>query len=311
MEHQHAHLEHSHHHHSHGCPGHQKLKGRELLIAFFLNLGLAIFELVGAYFSNSLAIFSDALHDVGDSFSLGMAYLFERYSFKNPDSKYTYGYRRFSLLGALINATVLLGGGLWVIVEAVERFKNPQEVKPEIMLMFAIVGVIVNSISAWRVSKQGGLNNRLVMVHLMEDVFGWVAVLIGSLIMMVKPIPELDAILSIGISLFVIWNVLKVGRRLFGIFMQQVPEGLSIDAIRKKVEALPGVIGTHAVQGWTMDGESHSLTLHVTVAHDSRFEELMQLKLKIKDLFNHHHILHSAVEFESEKEHCHSHRHED
>lgn len=310
MEHQHVHLEHSHHHH-HGCPTHKNLKGKELLIAFFLNLGFTAFELVGAYFSNSLAIFSDALHDLGDSFSLGMAYLLERYSFRNPDSKYTYGYRRFSLLGSLINAVLLLAGALWIIVESIERFKNPQEVKPELMLLFAIVGVAVNGYAAWRMSRQGGFNNRMVMVHLMEDVFGWLAVLIGSIVMMIKPVPELDAIMSFGISLFVIWNVFKVAKNLFGIFMQQIPEGLSVKSITQKVEALPGVLGTHAVQGWTIDGDSHSLTLHVRISHSSEFQDLINLKIKIKEIFDHHHILHSAIEFESDKEHCHGHQHED
>lgn len=310
MEHQHVHLEHSHHHH-HGCPTHKNLKGKELLIAFFLNLGFTAFELVGAYFSNSLAIFSDALHDLGDSFSLGMAYLLERYSFRNPDSKYTYGYRRFSLLGSLINAVLLLAGALWIIVESIERFKNPQEVKPELMLLFAIVGVAVNGYAAWRMSRQGGFNNRMVMVHLMEDVFGWLAVMIGSIVMMIKPVPELDAIMSFGISLFVIWNVFKVAKNLFGIFMQQIPEGLSVKSITQKVEALPGVLGTHAVQGWTIDGDSHSLTLHVRISHSSEFQDLINLKIKIKEIFDHHHILHSAIEFESDKEHCHGHQHED
>ena len=180
--------DHSHHHHHHGS--------KNILVAFFLNAGFAVIELIGGYLTNSVAIYSDALHDFGDSLALLFSYYAEKLSHKDADKKYTFGYRRFSILSAFINGLILLLGSLFVIYEAAQRIMAPEEVVPEGMLGLAILGIAVNSIAAYRLSKDDGVNAKMVMYHLLEDLLGWFAVLIVSIILLFKPWFILDSILS-------------------------------------------------------------------------------------------------------------------
>jgi len=171
---------HGHHHHHHSTEG-------NLLFAFALNAGFSIIEFIGGYLTNSVAVTSDALHDLGDSIALLFAYLSERLSKKNPDSVYTYGYRRFSVLSALINAIILLFGSSYVIYEAVGRINNPEPVHPEGMLLMGFLGVIVNGLAAYKLSKGEGLNQKMVMFHLLEDLLGWGAVIVVSVVLLFYP----------------------------------------------------------------------------------------------------------------------------
>lgn len=169
MAHKHSH-HHSHSHH-HGT--------KNISLAFFLNLGFCIIELIGGLLTNSVAILSDALHDFGDSVALGLAWVFQKKSEQKPDDKYTYGYRRFSLLSAIINSIILVAGSAFVLFESIKRIIEPAETNAKGMLLLAILGVAVNGVAILRLRKGGSVNERVVSLHLMEDVLGWVAVLIG------------------------------------------------------------------------------------------------------------------------------------
>ncbi|MDZ7847967.1 MAG: cation diffusion facilitator family transporter [Owenweeksia sp.] len=183
--------------------------GKNLRLAFFLNLAFTLFEIIGGLWTNSIAILSDALHDLGDSLSLGLSWYLQRKSRQTANQHYTYGYRRFSLLGALINSVVLVVGSVVIIVEAIERLQQPEAPDATGMLIFAIVGVGINGFAALRLRAGKSLNERVVSWHLWEDVLGWLAVLLGAVVMLIWETPWLDPVLSIGITVFILINILK------------------------------------------------------------------------------------------------------
>ena len=290
-------MAHNHHHH-------QPSGSKNILIAFFLNFTFSIIEFIGGYLTNSMAIYSDALHDLGDSTSLLMAYFLEKFSKKSADQKFTYGYRRFSVLGALINALMLLGGALFVIKESIERLMSPQVVDHRGMLVLAVLGVAVNGYAAYRLSKDEGINQRMVMLHLLEDIFGWVAVFIVSIVLFFKPWYILDSILSILVSLIVLRGVYFGLKKVVAILMQVFPSELKIEKVKEVILKIEGVEGLHFIQGWSMDEQSHSLTFHVCVSDDMRVRDLDKIKLKIKKTLLEMSVKDSVIEFEGVNHDC-------
>lgn len=271
-------------------------------MAFVLNAVFSIIELIGGYLTNSVAIMSDALHDFGDSLALLFSYFAEKYSGKEADDKFTFGYRRFSILAALVNGGILLVGSIFVIYEAIGRLQAPEVVEPKGMLFLAILGIIVNSIAAWKLSNNKGVNIKMIMLHLLEDLYGWVAVLIVSIVLFYKPWFFLDSILSIGISLFILSNVFKNLKKVFMIFLQHFPTELELKKIVKSIENLNLVDDVHDIKGWSLDNEHHYLRFHVRVPEDTTMGEIDCLKLEIKSILKSFDVSYSTIEFESA--HC-------
>ena len=196
---------------------------KNILIAFVLNLSFSLIEFVGGIFTGSVAIISDAVHDMGDALSIGIAYALEKKSHKQPDKKYTYGYGRFSVLGGLITTVILFVGSVVVIINAVDRIINPTEINYNGMIAFAIVGVVINFAAAYFTRESGSINQRAVNLHMLEDVLGWVVVLIGAVVMRFTDIAIIDPIMSIGVSVFIFAN----SRPVFSIFIITHPPFLS------------------------------------------------------------------------------------
>ena len=215
-----------HDHHDHN--NHQHADLGNIRLAFFLNLVFTIIEIFGGLWTNSLAILADAIHDLGDSFALGSAWFLERLSMKKGDALYSYGYRRFSLLGALISATVLILGSVFILLHAIPRIFDPQHSYAPGMVLFALMGIAVNGAAVLRLKGSTGINAKMVTWHLLEDVLGWAAVLAVSLILLIRDIPFLDPLLSCLITAYVLFNVLKNLGKTFGVFMQGVPEGVDL-----------------------------------------------------------------------------------
>lgn len=286
------------HDHSHGS--------KNILVAFYLNATFAVVELIGGYLTNSVAIYSDALHDLGDSIVLLFAYYSEKYSKKSPDSNFTFGYKRFSVLAALANGLMLLAGSIFVIYEAVLRLSNPEVVKPEGMLLLAIIGIVVNSIAAYRLSKDSGLNQKMVMYHLLEDILGWVAVFIVSIVLLFKPWFILDSILSILISLVILRGVYKNILKVLSILLQKFPDELEIDKIKKELINLELVEDVHAFKGWSLDSDSFYLRFHVSLPETTTMKEVDGLKCVIKEVLKKYNVDFSSVEFESSSNKCNS-----
>ena len=182
---------------------------KNILIAFVLNLVFSIFEFVGGAITGSVAIVSDAVHDIGDALSIGVSYFLEKKSKKQPDEIYTYGYKRFSVMGSLITTVVLLFGSIAVIYNSVIRIFNPVEIDYGGMIVFAIIGVIVNFIAAWFTKEGDSLNQKAVNLHMAEDVLGWVVVLIGAIVMQFTDFVIIDSIMSVVVAIFILINALS------------------------------------------------------------------------------------------------------
>ena len=279
------------HSHNHGS--------KNILVAFFLNATFAVVELIGGYLTNSVAIYSDALHDFGDSLALLLSYFAEKLSKKKPDAKFTYGYRRFSVLSALINGVILLTGSLFVIYEAVQRLSSPEPVKAEGMLILAFIGIAVNSFAAYRLSKDEGMNQRMVMLHLLEDILGWISVLVVSIILMFKPWYMLDSILSILISIIILRGVYKNLLKVGAIFLQRFPNNIEMKEIENSIINLGLVKDVHAIQGWSIDESTFFLSFHVSVPQNTTIIQLDELKRKIKSILRVKDVHQSSIEFES------------
>lgn len=291
-----------HHHH----PPKSRAQ-KNLLIALVLNLAFATIELVGGLYTNSVAILSDALHDFGDSLSLGVAWYLEKISHKPRDHLYSYGYRRFSLLGALIVSSVLLIGVALVIRESVVRLLSPQSADARGMLWLALLGIAVNGFAALRLRAGHSLSERAVYLHLLEDVLGWVAVLFGSALMIFFDLPFLDPLLSLVIAAFILYNVFKNLRSVVKILLLEVPQHLRVSQIEGNILALQGVRRVEDLHLWTLDGENNVITLQVIVSGRESFRSLARLKKQIRGLLAREGILHSTIEFCSLKEENHQH----
>src|SRR5262245_20630822 len=293
----HAHDHHHGHNHSHDH-GHHHGVSDNIAVAFWINSAFALLELVGGFYTNSVAILSDALHDFGDSLSLGAAWYFDRKSQQKRDAIYTYGYKRFSLIGAFVNSIVLIVGSIFILMEAFKRFFNPEQPDTTGMLVFAIVGVLVNGAAMLRLKKGKSINERVISLHFLEDVLGWVAVLIGSIVMKFADVPFLDPLLSVIIALIILTNVYKNIRGAFQIVLQGVPHDVSEEQVRQQLMKLPEVDDTHDLHIWTLDGQYNVLTTHVVLKQPISPEGQEDLKAKIKNGLKEINIQHATIEFE-------------
>ncbi len=294
--------EHAHHHHHHNFSDSDEPKN--IVVAFWLNTGFALLEIAGGFYTNSVAILSDAVHDLGDSLSLGFAWYFHKKSRRKRDERYTYGYRRFSLLGAFINAIILIVSSAFIIRESFSRLFVPQQPDAHGMVVLAIIGVAVNGFAFLRLKRGGSINEKVVALHFVEDILGWIAVLIGSVVMIFVDFPQLDAILSILIAAYILFNVYKNLNATFRILMQRKPDSVDESAIRNEVLSIPGVKDLHDLHFWTMDGQYNVITLHVVVGDDHAIPEREKIKAEVKHALQHLDIQHVTVEIESESSQC-------
>ncbi|MEO9570870.1 MAG: cation diffusion facilitator family transporter [Polaribacter sp.] len=292
----------AHHHHN---KGHQQSSSENIKTAFFLNLFFTIVEFIGGIYTNSLAITSDAIHDLGDSISLGMAWYFQNLSNKKPTKTYSYGFKRFSLLGAIINSVILLVGSFFIIIEAIPRILNPEHADAKGMMWFAVLGIIVNGAAVLKLRKGTSINERVVSIHMLEDVLGWAAVLIASIIMQFWDIPILDPILSLLIASFILYNVFKNGRESIRIILQGAPVLISIDQVKAQVIKFNEVKSVHDCHLWTMDGEYNVLTMHLIVDETLSWKQTKLLKTSIRNLlYDKFHLEHITLELEISSEDC-------
>lgn len=286
----------NHHSHDHG--------NQNLKIAFFLNLGFTIFEIIGGFYVNSVAIISDAIHDLGDSFSLGTAWYLDRKSKQTADSKFSFGYARFSLLGALINSLVLIIGSIYVIKEAVGRILEPEHSDADGMILFAVVGVAVNGYAAWKMSGGKSLNEKIVSWHLLEDVLGWVAVLVVAIILKFQDIHYLDPALSLLITSYILWGVISRLKETLYLFLQGVPRDIDLLEIEKKLLQVERVASLHHIHVWSLEGEHHVFTAHVKLVDIKTFNQIIQTKARMKKIISEYHFQHYTLETELDSETC-------
>jgi len=273
---------------------------KNILVAFLLNLAFSVFELLGGLYTGSVAIISDALHDAGDAASIGLSYFFERKSRHQPDEKYTYGYARFSVVGSVITTVILLLGSAAVIYNAVSRIFNPVIINYSGMIIFAIIGVIVNFIAAMLTREGGSLNQKAVNLHMLEDVLGWVVVLVGAVVMKFTDLSVLDPLLSIAVAVFILFHAIKNLGEVVDLFLEKTPYGISVEEIKGHLCEIDGVLGVHHIHLRSMDGHSTYATMHIVTNDDPH-----RIKHLVREELSEHGIVHATLELETGDEHCH------
>ena len=273
---------------------------KNILIAFILNLSFSIFEFIGGIFTGSVAILSDAVHDIGDAASIGFSYFLEKKSKKQPDEIYTYGYARFSVMGGVITTLILLFGSCAVIYNALIRIFNPVEINYNGMIVFAVIGVLINFFAAYFTKDGDSLNQKAVNLHMLEDVLGWLVVLVGAIIMRFTDIRIIDPIMSMGVAVFIFINAVKNLKEVLDLFLEKIPHDVSIEEIKEHITEIDGVKGVHHIHIWSMDGHQNYATMHVVVNGDAH-----RIKDNIREELREHGIGHATLELESENEHCH------
>lgn len=285
---------HSHHHHQTDRIG----------WAFFLNAGFTIIEFIGGLLTNSTAIMADAVHDLGDSLSIGSAWLLERMSRRDPDEVFTYGYRRLSLFGALINSLILVVGSGWVMFESVPRLFNPEMPVAEGMLGLALLGIAVNGFAAWKLSGGNTMNEKVLNWHLLEDVLGWAAVLVVSVVLLFVEWPILDPLLAVIFTVFILFNIYKHLKQTLKIFFQAAPETLLNDKINRELNKIDAIASIHHEHCWTLDGEHHVYTAHLLLHQQLDAGEQITLKAHIADKLAPFSLTHTTIELEFPEEIC-------
>ncbi len=274
---------------------------KNILIAFILNLAFSVFEFFGGIFTGSVAILSDAIHDIGDAAGIGLSYFFERKSKKQPNEKYTYGYGRYSVIGSVITTMILLFGSAAVIYNAVLRIASPKEINYDGMIVFAVVGVIVNFLAAMFTHGGESLNQRAVNLHMLEDVLGWLVVLVGAVVMRFTDFALIDPIMSICVAVFIFASALRNLKMAVDLFLEKAPHSVNVEEIREHLRKIEGVIDVHHIHIWSLDGQNNCATMHVVAVGDAH-----RIKEEIRRELSHHKVGHVTLELESQEEHCES-----
>lgn len=272
---------------------------KNILIAFLLNILFSIIEFLGGILTNSIAILSDSLHDFGDAFSIGISYLLEKKSKKKPDYKYTYGYVRYSVIGGIITTIILLLGSIFVISEAIIRLFNPIAINYDGMLIIAIFGFIINLIATYFTKEGNSLNQKAVNLHMLEDVLGWLIVLIGSILMKITNIAMIDSVLSLMVALFIFVSAFKNIKTIGDLFLEKTPKDIDIIKLKENILKIKGVINVHHIHVRSLDGINNFATLHVVLKKYSK-----EIKDNIRKLLKEEGIIHSTIEIELEDENC-------
>ena len=275
---------------------------RNILIAFLLNITFSVFELIGGIFTGSVAIISDSVHDLGDAVSIGFSYFLERKSQKQPDNKYTYGYLRFSVLGGIITTFILFFGSIAVIYNAILRILDPVEINYNGMIIFAIIGAVVNFGAAYFTREGDSINQKAVNLHMLEDMLGWVVVLIGATVMKFTDFALIDPIMSIAVAVFILINAVKNLKQVLDLFLEKTPDNINIKEIVEHIEKIDGVLNVHHIHIRSIDGYNNYATMHIVTNSDHH-----KIKEKVREELEEHGICHATLELETPNEHCHHH----
>ena len=241
-------------------------------VAFFLNLSYAIVEFIAGGIFGSSAVLADSIHDLGDAIAIGISAFLETISNREEDRRYTLGYKRFSLLGALVTSVILIIGSILVILENITKIFNPQPVNDEGILWLGIIAVSTNVLASLVVRKGKTKNESILSLHFLEDTLGWLAVILMAIILRFTDWYILDSLLSLVISIFILikaiprfWSTLKI-------FLDAVPEGVDIKQVMSDLEGLDNVASLNQLNLWTMDGLEKNAIVHVCLKEIEQME---------------------------------------
>ena len=272
---------------------------KKIFLAFCLNMFFSLVELIGGIVTGSIAIISDSIHDFGDGMSIGISFVLEKISHKKPDDKYTYGYYRYSVLGSVIQSVILLCGSVIVAYNGILRLINPEPINVRGMLFIALFGFFINFAAAYFTSGEGSLNQKAINLHMLEDVLGWLVIIVTAVVMRFTSLMWLDPVMSLALSVFVAVNALKSLKAVLDIFLEKTPKGMELEHIKEHLLKIEGVLDVHHLHVWSMDGYKNSATLHVVTDTDTAI-----IKKKIRDELSEHNIHHTTIECETSGEVC-------
>ena len=265
-------------------------------VAFFLNLSYAIVEFIAGGIFGSSAVLADSVHDLGDSIAIGISAFLETISNREEDRQYTLGYKRFSLLGALATAVILITGSILVILENITKLFNPQPVNDEGILWLGIIAVSINLLASLVVGKGKTKNESILSLHFLEDTLGWIAVILMAIILKFTDWYILDPLLSLVISIFILtkaiprfWSALKI-------FLDAVPEGVETGDLEKNLEALINVKSVNQLSIWSMDGLENNAIIHLCLED---WEQMMETKNQVRQLLEERGIQNITIEVDS------------
>jgi cobalt-zinc-cadmium efflux system protein len=269
-------------------------------LAAFLNIAFTVIEVMGGIWTNSLAILSDALHDLGDSIALFISWLFERGAKKSPNAKYTFGYQRLSLFSAIFSASVLVAGSIIIFYQAIPRLLSPETVNALGMVGLALIGVAFNALGFFLLKRGESLNEKVLSWHLLEDVLGWIVILVGGVVMYFWDFYLIDPIMTVALTAFIFYNVAKNLQEGIRILLQGVPKHISLRDVKRDIGAVKGVLGMHDIHIWSLEGETDVFTAHVVLDDATLEKQPEETKQTIREILLKHHLEHSTIEFESE-----------
>lgn len=278
----------THHHH--------KKAGQNLAFVFFMNLAFNIIVVIGALSTNSMAILSDFIHDLSDTISIALAWFLERVAQKDVSDNYSYGYQRFSILGAVIISVFVILMAFVILLEAIPRLFSPEGVDAGGMFVVAIIGIIFKSISVYRLHRGETFNERAILFHQLGDVFEWIAILILSLVLMFwDGAPYLDPFVSIGIALWLIFNLGRNLVKSVQVLLQKTPDNFDVEEFKRTISEIDGVNAIDDFHIWSLDGIDSVMTLKVDVDFNHNVEEI---KNEIYDISKKYHVVDITIELD-------------
>ncbi len=275
------------HHHNHS---HENIRR-----AFFMNLIFTIIELIGGVLTNSSAIVSDAIHDLGDTLTLGISYLLDKISERDPNKDYTFGYRYMSVVISLFNSTILILSSFFVLIIAFNRFNNLEEVNSRLMIFFAFLGIVFNGYIVIRFKGSKKISDRAVLIHILEDLLGWISVLIGSVLIFIFDWQIVDPLLSMILGIVILITASRNIWQTFQIILHRVPKGIEVEKISTEIMVIDNVLEIKDLHIWTVDNERLYAIVHIVYENNEEF-----IKENIRTILRKQGIEHTTIELETQ-----------
>lgn len=270
---------------------------KNISFAFFLNIIFMVIVTIGAIFTNSMAILADLLHGLSDTFALGFSWFFQRFSEKKEDEKFTYGYRRFSLLGAIITSTIIILGSIYVFFESIDRLFAPVTPHAEGMILVAIFAIILKTASVLKLRSSKTLNEQAVSIHLIGDLLGWIVLLGVGITLLFYNIPDLDVFLSIAITIWMVYNLAKTLFFSFKILLLRAPEKINQSKLKSEILSIEGIDDIVKFYLWSIDDQKNILTVKIHLTDDLKVSDTEKIKEAIDNLCLLHGIEEINIEF--------------
>lgn len=272
---------------------------KPIFITFILNIIFALIEFLGFLATGSMILYSSSIHDIGDSTTLFATLLIERKANEGRNTKYTYGYRRYSLIGSIINYTILAFGSAIAIIASIDNLFHPEAFDAHILLYTSILGIIINLLGFKLVNRGKSITNRALAANLFADIANFIAIAISSVIILFTDFYLFDSIFSIIFSLYLIYHSVTAFNEIFKIVMQATPEGISVDDVTNHILKHDHIVDVHDVHIWDLDSEDIIFTAHIVIENEIDSQGLMAIKEHIRHDLEDFNINHSTIEVDT------------